>query len=201
MAEIGPSQAGKSSAAPQQAAAGSHFAVVALGASAGGLEAFGRILDHLASETGMDLASETGMAFILVQHLDPTHQSLMVELLARHTAIPVIEASHGMMLEPDHVYVIPPGRYLAVDHDMLRVTQPIERHGMRLPFDFLLHSIAESCGARAIVVVLSLCLERVTKQFGDKTAVDGISFTVAAGSVFGFLGSNGAGFVSVGTGL
>ncbi|MCW8309473.1 response regulator [Acidiphilium sp. PA] len=147
MAEIGPSQAGKSSAAPQQAATGSHFAVVALGASAGGLEAFGRILDHL--------ASETGMAFILVQHLDPTHQSLMVELLARHTAIPVIEASDGMMLEPDHVYVIPPGRYLAVDHDMLRVTQPIERHGMRLPFDFLLHSMAESCGARAIVVVLS----------------------------------------------
>ncbi len=147
MAEIVPSQAALSGAVPQRAAAGGRFAVVALGASAGGLDAFGRILDRL--------ARDSGMAFILVQHLDPTHESLMVELLARHTAIPVIEAGDGMMLEPDHVYVIPPGRYLAVEHDMLRLTQPVERHGMRLPFDFLLHSIAGSCCSRAIAVVLS----------------------------------------------
>jgi len=95
------------------------------------------------------------MAFILVQHLDPTHESMMVELLAGHTAMLVQQATDGMPIERDHVYTIPPGTYLSVHQGVLRLSQPQERHGARLPFDFLLRSLADDCKERAICVVLS----------------------------------------------
>ena len=95
------------------------------------------------------------MAFILVQHLDPTHESMMVDLLAGHTSMTVRQATDGMPIEPDHLYVIPPGAYLSVGNGALHLSQPQARHGARLPFDFLLHSLAEECGARAICVILS----------------------------------------------
>src|SRR4030081_741564 len=123
------------------------FLVVGLGASSGGLEALYKLFDAL--------ASDTGMAFILVQHLDPTHGSMMVGLLAGHTAMTVSEAVDGMPIEPDHVYVIPPGVYLSIGEGALRLTNPRERHGARMPFDFLLRSLAEECGARAVCAVLS----------------------------------------------
>ena len=123
------------------------FMVVAIGASAGGLEACGKLLDAL--------PSPNGMAFILVQHLDPNHASMMAGLLARHTGMTVIEAANGMPVAPDHVYVIPPGASLAVANGALLVSPPLERHGARLPFDFLLSSMAESYGRRANCVVLS----------------------------------------------
>jgi two-component system CheB/CheR fusion protein len=147
MAEASPARSGKLRDPADSVDVVDDFAVVALGASAGGLDAFGRVLDQL--------PPQSGMAFIVVQHLDPTHQSMMVELLARHTSLPVVEAGEGMPIVPDHIYVIPPGRYLAVEHDTLRLTHPAERHGTRLPFDFLLRSLAVSCGARVVVVVLS----------------------------------------------
>ena len=96
-----------------------------------------------------------GMAFILVQHLDPTHESMMVELLAGHTAMKVLQAADGMRIERDHLYVIPPGAYLSVAEGALHLVAPKARHGARLPFDFLLHSLAEDYGARAVCVVLS----------------------------------------------
>ena len=95
------------------------------------------------------------MAFILVQHLDPTHASMMVELLATHTTLSVVQATDGMSLEPDHLYVIPPATYLSVEGQTLRVTSPRARRGARLPFDFLLHSLAEEYGGRAVCVILS----------------------------------------------
>ena len=95
------------------------------------------------------------MAFILVQHLDPNHASMMVELLSPHTAMTVVEAREGARIEPDHVYVIPPGRYLAVRSGALQLSRPQERQGVRLPFDFLLQSLAEEFGARAVCIVLS----------------------------------------------
>ncbi len=95
------------------------------------------------------------MAFILVQHLDPTHESMMVDLLARHTAMIIRQATDGMLIERDHLYVIPPGTYLSVGNGALHVTPPQARHGARLPFDFLLHSLAAAYGARAICVILS----------------------------------------------
>ena len=95
------------------------------------------------------------MAFVLIQHLDPTHASMMVDLLAGHTTMKVQQAADGMPIERDHVYVIPPGNYLSIRDGALRLSQPRERHGARMPFDFFLRSLAEECGERAICVVLS----------------------------------------------
>ena len=121
--------------------------VVGIGASAGGLEALNKLFDAL--------PADTGMAFVLVQHLDPTHKSMMVDLLASHTSMTVLEAANDMQVERNHVYVIPPGAYLTIRNGALRLTKPRERHGARMPFDFFLRSLAEDCGARAICVVLS----------------------------------------------
>src|SRR5712671_2482220 len=123
------------------------FPVVGLGASAGGLDASRRLLTAL--------PPRTGMAFVLIQHLDPTHASMMVDLLAGHTPMTVQQAADGMPLERDHVYLIPPGTYLSIRGSALRLSEPQERHGARLPFDFFLRSLAEELGNRAICVILS----------------------------------------------
>ena len=94
------------------------------------------------------------MALVLVQHLDPTHASMMAELLAGRTGLTVLEAQDGMRLEPDHLYVIPPATYLSVAGDALRVSPRRARHG-ELPFDLLLQSLAAAYGPRAACIVLS----------------------------------------------
>jgi two-component system CheB/CheR fusion protein len=124
-----------------------NFTVVGIGASAGGLLACQKLVDAL--------AADTGMAFVLVQHLDPTHESMMADLLAEHTAMTVRQATDGMRLERDRLYVIPPGTYLSVSAGVLHLSQPQVRHGARLPFDFLLHSLAEAYGARTVSIILS----------------------------------------------
>jgi two-component system CheB/CheR fusion protein len=101
------------------------------------------------------LPARNGMAFILVQHLDPTHESMMVDLLAGHTTMAVQQAVDGMVIARDPLYVIPPGTYLSVRGGALHVSQPQARHGARLPFDFLLHSMAEQCGPSAVCIILS----------------------------------------------
>ena len=123
------------------------FPVVGLGASAGGLDAFKKFFDAL--------PANCGMAFVLIQHLDPKHQSMMVDLLTGHTPMKVLQATDGMQLERDHVYLIPPGAYLAIEGGTLRLSKPRERHGARMPFDFFLRSLAEECGERAICAILS----------------------------------------------
>src|SRR5579862_4857142 len=123
------------------------FPVVALGASAGGLDAFRKLFDAL--------PADSGMAFILITHLDPTHASMMVELLASHTTMKILQAADGMRLEPEHVYVIPPATFLSIHGGALHLSQPTERHGARLPFDFFLNSLAAESGSRAICVILS----------------------------------------------
>ena len=123
------------------------FPIVAIGASAGGLEVFRGFLDAQ--------SPKSGMAFVMIQHLDPTHPSLMVELLSSHTSMAVVQATDGARLEPDRVYLIPPGVSLAIRDGLLRLSKPVERHGARLPFDFFLGSLAEAGGERAICVVLS----------------------------------------------
>ena len=152
--EAGTRPAARGPAAPSAAlgvALGAAFRVIAVGASAGGLEACTKLLDAL--------PTPTGMAFILVQHLDPTHNSLLVDLLAEHTALAVVQAADGMPVEPEHVYVIPPGAYLSVEAGILRLSAPEMRdgapHGARLPFDALLHSLARQYGPRVACVVLS----------------------------------------------
>jgi two-component system CheB/CheR fusion protein len=124
-----------------------NFPVVGIGASAGGLEACRKLVGAM--------PAGNGMAFILIQHLDPTHESMMVDLLAGHTVLAVCQATDGMPIERDHLYVIPPGTYLAVADGALHLSRPQAPHGARLPFDFLLHSMAADCGAFAVCVILS----------------------------------------------
>lgn len=121
--------------------------IVAIGASSGGLEATSRLLDAI--------PATTGMAFIVVQHLDPTHKSMMVDLLAAHTAMDIIEATDGCPIRPDQIYVIPPGRYLTVRNGTLTLSPQQAHHGARLPFDVLLASLAKECGRQTIAVILS----------------------------------------------
>ena len=126
---------------------GAKFRVVAIGASSGGLEACTKLLDAL--------PAQTAMAFVLVQHLDPTHPSMLVELLAEHTDLAVLQAEDAMTILPEHLYVIPPGAYLSVKDGALHLSKPNAPRGARLPFDFLLHSLAAEYGPRAVCVVLS----------------------------------------------
>ncbi|WP_284945048.1 chemotaxis protein CheB [Acidisoma cladoniae] len=121
--------------------------VIGIGASAGGLGACTKLLDAI--------TADTGMTFILIQHLDPNHESMMVELLSAHTKMTVVQAAEGMALEADHLYVIPPGTYLSIVEGAFHLSRPPSRHGARLPFDHLLQSLAEAFGPRAVSIILS----------------------------------------------
>jgi two-component system, chemotaxis family, CheB/CheR fusion protein len=121
--------------------------VVGIGASAGGLEALEQFLEHV--------PLRSGLAYIVVQHLDPTHKARLAELLQRVAAIPVREAEHGMPIEPDRAYVIPPNTELSVSGGILSLEKPSEPRGLRLPINVLFSSLARDQGARAIAVVLS----------------------------------------------
>ena len=92
--------------AEAQRRAGASFPIVGIGASAGGLEAFSALLNHL--------PLDTGMGFVLVQHLDPEHESALTQLLGRATALPVHEVTNNLSVEPNHVYVIPPNTNLGI---------------------------------------------------------------------------------------
>jgi two-component system CheB/CheR fusion protein len=121
--------------------------VVGLGASAGGLEALGQFIANV------PLAS--GLAYVVVQHLDPTHKAMLTELLQRATAMPVREATASMRVEPDVVYVIPPSTELTVAGGRLHLAEPARPRGRRLPIDVLFCSLARDQRERAIGVVLS----------------------------------------------
>ncbi len=121
--------------------------IVGIGASAGGLAAFTQLLAHL--------PADTGMAFVLVQHLDPRHVSILAELLSNHTQMPVIQVEQGMMAEPDHIYVIPPNTEMSISQRVLTLTARSEdRHGC-MPIDFFLCTLAEDQRSNAIGVILS----------------------------------------------
>jgi two-component system, chemotaxis family, CheB/CheR fusion protein len=121
--------------------------VVGVGASAGGLEAFKQLLRAL--------PHDSAMAFILVQHLDRHHDSLLAELLARCTALRVVDARDGALIEPNTVYVIRPGTVLGVGKGRLEVGVLEERRALRLPVDHLFQSLARELGPRAAGIVLS----------------------------------------------
>jgi len=146
----------------------SPFPVVGIGASAGGLEAFKLLLAHL--------PEDTGMAFVLVQHLDPRHESRLVDLLSEATRMPVEEAAHGRAVRPDQVYVIPPNTSLAIAKGILHLTPRGEAHGLHLPVDHLFRSLAEDQQARAIGVVLSGTGADGTLGLSEIKAVGGITF-------------------------
>lgn len=121
--------------------------MVGIGASAGGLEALELFFGNV--------PADTPLAFAVVQHLDPTHHAMLVELLQRVSAIPIAQAVDGARIEGGHVYVIPPNRDLAVRGGQLVVKVPKAPRGLRLPVDALFRSLAEGQGDLSIGVVLS----------------------------------------------
>jgi two-component system, chemotaxis family, CheB/CheR fusion protein len=121
--------------------------VVGIGASAGGLEALERFFDSL--------PDKTGMAFVVVQHLSPDFKSLMDELLARHTAMPIHLAANEMEVEADHVYLIPPRMEMIISGGRLLLSERGRQPELSLPIDTFFRSLARDCGERAIGIVLS----------------------------------------------
>jgi len=123
------------------------FPIVGIGASAGGLEAFDQFFTHM--------PPDTGMAFVLIQHLDPKHKSILSELVRRYTRMPVREVEDGMSVEPNSVYVIPPNRNMAILHRKLHLLEQSDISGLRTPIDFFFRSLAEDLKDKAICIVLS----------------------------------------------
>jgi two-component system, chemotaxis family, CheB/CheR fusion protein len=145
------------------------FPIVGVGASAGGLEAFTQLLEHI--------PPDTGMAFVLIQHLDPTHASFLADALNRATKMAVTQANDGEQIEPNHVYVIPPSSDIALLHGALtllpRKTADRKQH---LPVDFFFRSLAKERGNRAIGVILSGTASDGTEGLRAIKGEDGITF-------------------------
>ncbi|HYE98992.1 MAG TPA: chemotaxis protein CheB [Planctomycetota bacterium] len=123
------------------------FPVAAIGASAGGTEALVEFLKHL--------PDRPGLAFVVVEHLDPSHESLLVSVLSKATAMPVREAKQGETIKVDHVYVIPPNRILRISRRRLRLAPRAPVAGRLRPIDHLFSSLATDEGPRAVAVLLS----------------------------------------------
>jgi two-component system CheB/CheR fusion protein len=121
--------------------------VVGVGASAGGLDPLVAFFDHL--------PRETGMAFVIVQHLSPDFKSVMDELLRRHTALPIHLVEDGMPVEADHVYLIPAKKEMIVSGGRLLLTERDRQQELTLPIDVFFRSLAQDAGPRAIAIVLS----------------------------------------------
>jgi two-component system, chemotaxis family, CheB/CheR fusion protein len=126
-----------------------NFPIVGIGASAGGLEAF--------EEFFKSMPPDNGMGFVLVPHLDPSHTSMLPELLKRYTTMKVDQAADGMKVEPNHVYIIPPNRDMAIFHGTLQLTamEKTSPRGLRMPIDSFLRSLADDQGEMAICIILS----------------------------------------------
>ena len=123
------------------------FYYVGIGASAGGLEAL--------KEFFTNMPDKTGMAFIIIQHLSPDYKSLMDELLARHTKIPIQVVKDGMVVQPDNIYLIPPKKNLSVFHGKLFLEDKDSKTHLSLPIDIFFRSLAVDKGKKAIAVILS----------------------------------------------
>lgn len=127
--------------------ADSALPIVGIGASAGGQEALDSFLSHV--------PEGSGMAFVIIQHLDPTHKGIMPELLQRATGMKVQQAGNRMRVKPDCVYVIPPNKDLSILHGVLHLLDPVAPRGLRLPIDFFFRALAQDHNQRAIGVILS----------------------------------------------
>ena len=123
------------------------FPIVGIGASAGGLEALELFLSHV--------PAGSGMALVIVQHLDPTHKGIMPELLQRATDMEVFQVRDRMRVKPDCVYVIPPNKTMSILHGVLHLLPPVAPRGLRLPIDFFFRSLALDCLEHSIGVILS----------------------------------------------
>ncbi|NVO18849.1 MAG: PAS domain-containing protein [Bacteroidetes bacterium] len=123
------------------------FPIVGIGASAGGLEALEQFLGNV--------PDNSGLAYVVIQHLDPTQKGLLPELLQRISGMKVLQVSDRMQVKPDCIYVIPPNKSMSILKGVLHLFEPVEARGLRLPVDFFLCSLAEDLLDRSIAVILS----------------------------------------------
>jgi two-component system CheB/CheR fusion protein len=123
------------------------FPIIGIGASAGGLEALQYFLSHV--------PQHSGMAFVVVQHLDPTRKGIMPELLQRVTGMKVMQVKDRTLVQPNCVYVIPPNKDMSILHGVLHLLEPASPRGLRLPIDFFLRSLAQDQQEHSIGVILS----------------------------------------------
>jgi len=123
------------------------FPIVGIGASAGGLEAFTALLEHL--------PQDTGMAFVLIQHLSPSHKSMLTSLLEKKSTLPVTEVTNGMSVSSNHVYVIPPNTCMSISDGKLCLDPRLDSNKQNLPIDFFLNSLGPHQKNKAIAVILS----------------------------------------------
>ncbi|MDO9046290.1 MAG: chemotaxis protein CheB [Methylobacter sp.] len=121
--------------------------IAGIGASAGGLEALEQFFSHV--------PDNMGVAFVVIQHLDPNHKGMMVELLQRTTAMTVLEAQNRMKIKPDCIYVNPPNKELSILHGTLYLLDPVTPRGLRLPIDAFFRSLAEDRRDQSIGILLS----------------------------------------------
>lgn len=159
---------------PQDTLPDDRFPVVGIGASAGGLEAFTQLLNHL--------PSDTGMAFVLIQHLDPSHPSLLCEILARATPMPVYEAQDGMAIAPNQIYVIPPNTLMTLAQGQLHLTARERTQKISKAVDTFFISLANERGCKAIAVVLSGSANDGTQGLESIKAAGGITFAQSSES-------------------
>ncbi|HEX9023654.1 MAG TPA: chemotaxis protein CheB, partial [Geobacteraceae bacterium] len=148
--------------------------VVGIGGSAGALEAFEQFFTAM--------PGDSGLAFVLVPHLDPTHKGMMPELLQRFTTMKVEQVEDGMRVEPDRVYVVPPNRDMSILHGSLQLLEPSAPRGLRLPIDFFLRHLADDQGVRAICILMSgmgtdgtLGLKAVKEKLGMSMVQDPVT--------------------------
>ncbi|HSE46739.1 MAG TPA: chemotaxis protein CheB, partial [Gemmatimonadales bacterium] len=144
------------------------FPVVCVGASAGGLEAFTQLLQAL--------PLDTGMAFVLVSHLSPTHASHLADILSRATKLPVSEVRDEAAVGPDRVYVIPPDRSMIISQGVIKLRPRLEVRGVHHPIDEFLQSLAEDQGHKSIGVILSGTANDGTLGLEEIKAQGGITF-------------------------
>ncbi len=142
--------------------------IAAVGASAGGIEAF--------TELVTNLPTDTGMAFVLVQHLDPEHHSMLTELLSKKTAMRVNEVTNGMTVEPNHVYVIPPNATMSISNHTLQLAPRGDSRALHMSIDHFMRALAEEQGNRAIGVILSGSGTDGTAGLAEIQAHGGVTF-------------------------
>ena len=123
------------------------FPIVGIGASAGGLEALEQFLKHV--------PPGSGLAFVIVQHLDPTSKGFMSELLQRASGLRVMQVKDRTQVQPDCVYVIPPNKDMSLLHGVLHLLAPTSPRGLRLPIDFFFRSLAQDQQEHSVGVILS----------------------------------------------
>jgi two-component system CheB/CheR fusion protein len=123
------------------------FPIVGIGASAGGLEAFEQFFTHL--------PPDTGLGFVLIPHLAPKHKSILGDLLKKYTDMEVLQVEEGMRVEPNHVYVIPPNKDMAILNGILQLMEPVAEHGLKHPIDYFFRSLAQDQQEMAVCIILS----------------------------------------------